>query len=89
MNTPALQMARLALAALSPAERAALLAEAAPTPDRILTRREVADRFRRTTRSVDAWARRGLLHKVKLPGASRAAGFRASDVERLLAGERP
>ena len=84
MNSPTLQMARLALAALSPAERSALLAENAPAPDKILTRAEVAARFQKSTRAVDSWARRGLLHKVVIPGLSRAVGFRASDVEGLF-----
>lgn len=84
MNTPALQMARLALAALSPGERAALMAESAPAQERIIPRREVAQRFNKTPRTVDQWAARGLLHKVKLPGSSRAVGFRLSEVEGLL-----
>lgn len=87
MNSPALQMARLALAALPAAERAALLAESAPSlPDRIVSRGNVADRFNKTTRWVDLQSRRGLLHKVKLPGSSRAVGFRLSEVEALLSG---
>ena len=86
MNSPALQMARLALAALPPADRAALLAESAPAPERIVDRGSVADRFHKSKRTVDQWAARGLLHKVKLPGSSRAVGFRLSEVEALLRG---
>ena len=87
MNSPALQMARLAIAALPPAERAALLAESATAaPERIVTRGEVAERFRKSVRAVDQWAARGLLHKVRLPGSSRAVGFRLSEVESLLRG---
>lgn len=87
MNSPALQMARLALAALPPAERAALLAETAPAlPDRIVSRGNVAERFGKSVRAVDQWAARGLLRKVRLPGSSRAVGFRLSDVEQLLRG---
>ncbi len=86
-NTPALQMARLALSALSPGERSALLSEMAEAkPDQIMTRAEVAQRFNRTPRTVDQWAARNLLRKVKLPGSSRAVGFRRSDVEGLLSG---
>ena len=82
-------VARLALAALPPAERAALLAEAAPTkPDRIVSRAVVADRFGKTVRAVDQWAARGLLHKVRLPGSTRltdkrpisSLGFKAKSV---------
>ena len=87
MNSPAVQVARMALAALPAAERAALLAESAPSkPERIVSRAAVADRFGKTVRAVDQWAARGLLHKVRLPGSSRAVGFRASEVERLLTG---
>jgi DNA-directed RNA polymerase specialized sigma24 family protein len=87
MNSPALQMARLALAALPPGERAALLAEStAPAPERIITRAEVAERFRKSVRAVDQWAKRGMLRKVRLPGSSRAVGFCLSEVENLLRG---
>jgi predicted DNA-binding transcriptional regulator AlpA len=87
INSPQLQLARLALSALPPGERAALLAEqTTERPERILSRQEVARRFNRTPRSVDHWARKGLFEKVRLPGSSRAVGFRESDVERLIAG---
>lgn len=55
--------------------------------DRILRRSEVADRFDRTTRAIDKWARQGLLTRVKLPGRKRAVGFRESEVEALMRGE--
>ena len=80
-------MARLALAALSPSERSELLRESAPAQERIIPRLETAQRFNRTPRTVDHWAASGLLHKVKLPGAARAVGFRLSEVESLLRGE--
>ena len=80
MNSPTLQMARLAIAALPAAERAALLAESAPTaPERIIDRRTVAERFGKSVRAVDQWAARGMLHKVGC-GSSRAVG-RLSEVE--------
>ena len=67
MSAPASQLARLALLNLPPGERAALLAEMTATrPERILSRADVASRFNRTPRAVDQWARKGLLHKVKL-----------------------
>jgi hypothetical protein len=48
-SSPQLQMARLALASLSPGERVALLAEIATTKtDRVLSRSDVAERFNRT-----------------------------------------
>lgn len=86
--TPALQMARLALAALTAAERAALLNESTPVEDRILSRSEVARRFNRSARSIDQWHRRGLLRKVKLPGLARATGFLESDIAALLRGDK-
>ena len=88
MNTHALQAARFTFDALAPAERAAFLAEkATAAPDRIITRRETAERFRKTERTIDVWAARGVLHKVKIPGSSRSAGFRLSEVESLLRGD--
>jgi len=66
-------------------------AEPKPTPERqgarILTRGEVAKRFGRTLRFVDNLAKDGTLRRVTLPGRQRACGFRAADVERLMAGE--
>lgn len=81
------QLARLAIASLSMAERETLLAEYASKPDAILRRADVAARFQVTARTVDQWTKRGALHKVRLPGASRAVGFRTSEVEALLAGK--
>ena len=56
----------------------------ASTP-RLLRRAEVARLLSRTTRSVDHLARDGVLKRVSLPGRSRAAGFRESDVLDLIA----
>jgi len=58
---------------------------AAPTVQRILQRRETAQRFNRTLRYVDRLAQEGILKKVKLPGRKRAVGFREEDVNRLIA----
>ena len=52
---------------------------------RLLRRAEVARLLSRTTRSVDHLARDGILKRVSLPGRSRAAGFRESDVLQLIA----
>lgn len=54
--------------------------------DRILTRRATAERFNRSTRTLGMWARAGILKPVVLPGRKRAVGFRASDVDLLIAG---
>jgi hypothetical protein len=53
-------------------------------PDRVLSRREAADRFGRCGRTLDNWSKRGLLKKWQLPGMSRATGFRESEVAALL-----
>ncbi len=86
-RSPAVQVAALAIAALPPSERAALLADMAPTPaERVLSREEVAARFGVTQRAVDQWVARGVLRKLRLPGSRRAIGFRSTDVENLLRG---
>ncbi len=55
--------------------------------ERIVRRREAAELLSVTPRCIDNWATSGLLHKVMLPGRTRAAGFRLSDVEALMTGE--
>ena len=68
-------------------ERKRLLAtddqHAAP-PDRVISRAEAAKRFGRCARSMDNWARRGLLKKWRLPGMERATGFRESEIVAVL-----
>lgn len=56
------------------------------TPGKILKRRIVAERAGRSVRTIDNWTKAGLLRAVKLPGQTRAIGFRAADVEALLGG---
>jgi len=83
---------------ITPAERTRIIATirehgkiattTEPAPDRLLRRPEVARRLSCCTRSVDHWARLGLLPKVTLPGRVRAVGFRESDVAKLIAGGR-
>lgn len=84
--TAAVQLARLALAGLTPDERRVLIAENAPAVDRVLSRADVAERFGRSRRWVDLQAKRGALHRVKLPGSARAVGYRLSEIETLLRG---
>ena len=38
-------------------------------------------------RAVDNWTRAGILRKVTLPGRTRAAGFRESDIVALIDGK--
>ena len=60
------------------------------TQDRILRRAEAARMLGRCPKAVDRLAAAGLLPKVTFGGYKRAAGFRLSDVARLIAGqERP
>ena len=86
--------------ALTPADRARIMAsirnhgKQCETPrtvaiqeKRILTRADVARRFNRSLRFVDHLAKAGTLRRVKLPGHTRACGFLAEEVERLMTSE--
>ena len=59
----------------------------AVTEKRILTRREAARRFGRSTRFIDRLAVEGIIRRVKLPGRKRACGFLAEEIERVMDGE--
>jgi hypothetical protein len=54
--------------------------------DSVLSRCDAAARFNRSTRTLSAWAKAGVLRPVILPGRKRSCGFRASDIARLIAG---
>lgn len=81
---------------VTPPERSRLLAllrsgEVSPATveknvERILRRAEAAARFSVSPRSIDRWAKEGLLPKVTLPGHTRASGFRESDLVNLING---
>lgn len=84
---------------VSPSDRARILnsvrtggdgaAQPAPPQEsgpRILRRVEVARLLGRSVRSVDHLSAQGILLRVTLPGRRRAAGFRLSDVQRLVGG---
>ncbi len=73
------------LAALreSAAQKPALETSAEP---RLVRRAEVARRLSCSLRMVDKLAASGVLAKRKLPGRLRAAGFLASDLDKLIAG---
>lgn len=83
-------IARLAIRQMSDTERLELLHEHAQAaglrPDRIVKRAHVGEIYGVTTRAVDLWAQRGLLQKVRLPGSTRAVGFRESEVLALMNG---
>lgn len=52
--------------------------------NRILKRREVAERLGVCPRTVDGLSRSGALRRVVLPGRQRGAGYLESDVEKLI-----
>ncbi len=78
---------------VTPADRNRLVAllrqpttTASETPGaRILRRTEVARRLSLSLRSIDKLAVQGVLQKVRFPGRGRSAGFRAADIEALIA----
>jgi len=92
MKDTKVSMARLALEQLSRKDRLNLVREFGlvkseePTQSepRLLRRAEVARRLSVSRRTVDAWARQGILTKKRLPGRVRACGFCSQDVDRLL-----
>ena len=93
MSDTRLSMARLALEQLSRKDRVALLRDlgfasgqqnAQPPVARILRREEVARRLSVSLRTVDLWAKLGLIKKRVLPGHIRASGFSSADVDRLI-----
>ena len=93
MNDTKLSMARLALDQLSRKDRVALLRDLGFTSEqqtgqspevRILRREEVARRLSVSLRTVDLWAKMGLIKKRVLPGHIRASGFSSADVDRLI-----
>lgn len=55
-------------------------------PDRIVRRSEAARLLGRSTKSIDRLTARGVLRKVTFPRCQRAAGFRMSDIAKLIAG---
>lgn len=60
------------------------LPEAKNGCERILSRAEVAQRCRVTTRAVNKWVRQGILKPIRLPGRKQALGYRETDIETLL-----
>lgn len=55
--------------------------------ERLLTRAEVSVIMRVHQRTVQNWAKQGILRGVKLPGQQRSKGYLASEVNRLLTGK--
>ena len=82
---------------VSPADRGRLLtalrnggatppAPAAPTGPRLLRRKEAAAMLAVSKRTLDSLAAAGTLPRVTLPGRTRGAGFRESDLSALIEG---
>ena len=59
-------------------------ARTAAPGNRVLKRREVAERLGVCPRTVDGLSRSGALRRVVLPGRQRGAGYLESDVEKLI-----
>lgn len=57
-------------------------------PEQVLRRKETAKRFGVTVKAVDQWARAGILMPIRLPGKSRAIGFRESQINDVIAGRK-
>lgn len=61
------------------------IAGGAPEPDRIVRRSEVARMLGRKAKTIDRLVSKGVLQKVTFPRCQRAAGFRLSDIQALIA----
>jgi hypothetical protein len=57
-----------------------------PQPDRILKARDAAALIGKTPRTLHRLAAQGAIRRVRFPGRRRGAGYRASDVQALIAG---
>ena len=61
--------------------------EAKEKPEnRIVRRSEAAKRLGVSLRTVDSWAREGILHKVRLPNRQRCSGFSKAEIDKLASG---
>ena len=93
MKTPTLEMMVAAWQPAAPQQRkAALIAlqsdappTTASTTSEVLPRHEAAKRFHRHPSFLDRAVRAGLIRPVRLAGRKRSCGFRASDLEALMA----
>ena len=82
-----IELARLAVSGLSAKDRNAQMKELQPDPQqekRLARRREVARLLSVSLRTVDHYAKQGLIERVRMPGHKRTLGFRLSDVHALM-----
>lgn len=56
------------------------------TGERLLRRREVAERMSVSRRTIDRWCSTGVLPRMKLPGHSRSSGVPETAIAALIAG---
>lgn len=82
--TPAERKRRMQLITAPPQEPLLPPPPAGPV-ERILDRKQTAQRFGKSFRFVDRLAAEGVLKKIVLPNRKRACGFREADVIRLIA----
>lgn len=54
--------------------------------DRVISRKEVAEKFGVTTKTIDNWKNKGIITPVKLAKFNKAIGYRESDIDALIAG---
>lgn len=91
MNDRNLALARFALAGLSKDEREVFIREltnapAPREPEKLLKPRDAAARLGVTPRTVFNLIKSGALGRVILPGRTRGAGVRESELNRLITG---
>lgn len=56
--------------------------------DRIVSFDEASRRLSCSKRALHNWVSKGVIQKVKFPGATRARGFLASDIDALLTADK-
>ena len=91
MSTATIKLAEMAVDNLSVHEKQALIRKWTDTPapiepDRIVRIRAAADRMSVTPRTIFNLLKSGALTRVKLPGRSRGAGIRNSELTALIEG---
>lgn len=91
---PRLELALMAVQQLPAKDRVNLLRRLQPGADqaapemRIVRRSEAARMLGMTVRGIDNLAREGNLHRVRLPGRKRGAGFRLDELRAMISGGR-